>query len=96
MGASFGAALDQWITGNDDGEDNMSTGHDCRIYRCESGRTVEWVYRIDRAGDEFETFGPFATLEEAERHLLAHRPNPGAWEIVGDASGDGWDDDDGG
>ena len=58
----------------------MSTGADCLIVEEEPGK---WFYYLQRypygATEEYDGYGPFKSLEKAERHLEANHANPGGY-----------------
>jgi hypothetical protein len=58
----------------------MSTGAACHFEEKEKGR---WYYDIQRwpygEWPEYDTNGPFPTLEKAIDHLSRNYANPGGW-----------------
>lgn len=60
----------------------MSTGADCFFVEKEPGK---WWYSIQcypyGETDEYESHGPFKSLEKAEAHLYDHYANPGSYSI---------------
>jgi len=60
----------------------MSTGADCHFVERGPGK---WYYSLQDwpYGDwpEYQTYGPFPSLEKAEKHLDDNHANPGGWSI---------------
>lgn len=60
----------------------MSTGADCGFIEREPGK---WYYEIQRwpygEWPDYDEHGPFASLEEAEKHLDNNYANPGGYSI---------------
>lgn len=58
----------------------MSTGLDCGFTKQLDGT---WVYELERwdTREEYDTYGPFKTYEEAVAHLDRNHANPGGWWI---------------
>ena len=56
----------------------MSTGADCQFVERKPGK---WWYELQRypygATEEYDEFGPFKSLEAAEKHLHDNHANPG-------------------
>lgn len=60
----------------------MSTGADCYFIEPEPDK---WYYKIQQypygATEEYDTEGPFSTLDKAEKHLQMNYANPGGWSV---------------
>lgn len=60
----------------------MSTGADCYFVETESG---QWFYKLQQypygATEDYDSFGPFYTFDDAVAHLSAHHANPGGWAV---------------
>ena len=58
----------------------MSTGADCFFYEKTPGI---WFYSIQRwpygETEEYDDYGPFRSLEQAQDHLRRTQPNPGGY-----------------
>ncbi len=58
----------------------MSTGLDCGFREVKPG---VWYYDLEQYEnrDQYDTYGPFASLEEGEEHLHWNHANPGGYTI---------------
>ncbi len=58
----------------------MSTGLDCCFIENEDGT---WVYELEQwdRREEYDTYGPFPTFDEAREHLHQNHANPGGFQI---------------
>lgn len=60
----------------------MSTGADCQIVEEEPGK---WFYHLQRypygTTEDYESFGPFKSLDTAQKHLEDNHANPGGCMI---------------
>jgi len=60
----------------------MSTGADCTFYE---KTPRQWFYDLQQwpygDSEDYDTFGPFTTFEEAETHLRNTHANPGGFSI---------------
>lgn len=58
----------------------MSTGADCHFVE---KKPNQWYYQLQRwpygENPNYDTFGPFQSLEIAINHLNRHHANPGGW-----------------
>jgi len=60
----------------------MSTGANCVFIEQKQG---EWIYKLQcypyGSNDDYDTFGPFTTFKQANKHLEDHHANPGGYSI---------------
>jgi hypothetical protein len=60
----------------------MSTGAECHFYE---KTPQQWFYDLQQwpygESEDYNTFGPFTTFEEANTHLDRNHANPGGYSV---------------
>jgi hypothetical protein len=59
----------------------VSTGLDCQFIEYEPGK---WKYKLESSfyREQYETYGPFMSFTQAEKHLEDNHANPGGYGIT--------------